>query len=112
MNDWAHPVSAEIDFQAAVQGTLKDVSAYQGQGTVPSYIPALAKVDPRKLGIALALGDGSSFVAGDADEPYPEHFERLHIGARAPACRRSAVESCRQGGIRVGDQRDRPAGND
>jgi glutaminase len=68
MNDWAHPKQAPIDFQAAVEGALTDVSAYQGQGTLPSYIPALAQVDPRKLGLALIIADGSTFLAGDAEE--------------------------------------------
>jgi glutaminase len=38
-----------------------------GKGKVADYIPALAGVDPRHLGIALALPDGSMHVAGDAD---------------------------------------------
>lgn len=70
MNDWVRPKETGIDFQAAVEGALHDVSAYQGQGTLPSYVPALANVDPRKLGMALVLADGASYVAGDADEPF------------------------------------------
>ncbi|HYE99699.1 MAG TPA: glutaminase [Planctomycetota bacterium] len=49
---------------------MTDVSAYRGQGRVASYIPALAEADPNKLGLALVVKDGSSFVAGDADEPF------------------------------------------
>jgi glutaminase len=59
-----------MDFQALVDEVLSDVSAYKGQGNVASYIPALAQADPGKLGLALVLKDGSSFVAGDADEPF------------------------------------------
>ncbi|HEX8308100.1 MAG TPA: glutaminase [Allosphingosinicella sp.] len=59
-----------MDYQALVDEVLADVSAYKGQGTVASYIPALAQADPNKLGLALVLEDGSSFVAGDADEPF------------------------------------------
>jgi glutaminase len=59
-----------MDHQALLDNVLSDVQAYRGQGKVASYIPALAHVDPRKFGIALVLADGSSFVAGDADEPF------------------------------------------
>lgn len=70
MNDWSRRKGLEVDLQEALDGALKDVSAYQGQGVIPTYIPALAQVGPRKLGVAVALGDGRSFAAGDADEPF------------------------------------------
>ena len=41
-----------------------------GQGRVADYIPALAKVDPNKLGFALALPDGTVHTSGDADEAF------------------------------------------
>ncbi|WP_338426887.1 glutaminase [Sphingopyxis kveilinensis] len=41
-----------------------------GRGKVADYIPALAKVDPAKLGFALALPDGTVHSAGDADEAF------------------------------------------
>ncbi|MET1109946.1 MAG: glutaminase [Allosphingosinicella sp.] len=59
-----------MDYQALVDEVLADVSAYKGQGKPASYIPALALADPNKLGLALVLEDGSSFVAGDADEAF------------------------------------------
>jgi glutaminase len=59
-----------MDYQALVDEVLADVSAYKGQGNVASYIPALAQADPNKLGLALVLEDGSSYVAGDADESF------------------------------------------
>lgn len=59
-----------MDYQALVDGVLADVSAYKGQGTVASYIPALAQADPNKLGLALVLNDGSSYCAGDSDETF------------------------------------------
>jgi len=72
MNEWTGraTATAPIDIQAAVEGALHDVVAYQGQGELPTYVPSLAQVDPRKLGMAVVLGDGSSFAAGDADEPF------------------------------------------
>ena len=59
-----------MDHQALLENVLSDVHAYRGQGKVASYMPALAEVDPKKFGIALALADGSTFVAGDADESF------------------------------------------
>lgn len=58
------------DIQAAVDEAFADAETYRGHGTVASYIPALAQVDPRRLGMAVVLGDGSAHVAGDADEPF------------------------------------------
>ncbi|MGA9582693.1 MAG: glutaminase [Allosphingosinicella sp.] len=59
-----------MDYQALVDDVLSDVSAYKGQGSTASYIPALAQVDPNRLGLALVLKDGSSFAAGDSDEAF------------------------------------------
>jgi glutaminase len=39
-------------------------------GKVADYIPALAKVDPNKLGIAVAGADGRVWGAGDCDEAF------------------------------------------
>lgn len=60
----------QIDYQALVDAVLGDAESYRGHGNVSSYLPALAQVDPRKLGIALATGDGAVYVSGDADEPF------------------------------------------
>jgi len=40
------------------------------RGTVADYIPELAHADPGRLGLAVQMIDGRSFVAGDADEPF------------------------------------------
>jgi glutaminase len=58
------------DLQPLVDAVLSDAEAYRGLGDVATYIPALAQVDPKKMGIAIALGDGSTFAAGDADQPF------------------------------------------
>lgn len=70
MNDLSRPSASQIDIQATVEATLRDVSAYQGQGVLPSYLPALAQVNPRKLGMAVATRDGACYAAGDATEPF------------------------------------------
>ena len=59
-----------MDYQALLDGVLSDVHAYRGSGEVASYVPVLAQADARKFGIALALPDGSTFVAGDGDERF------------------------------------------
>ncbi|MDB5692761.1 MAG: glutaminase [Alphaproteobacteria bacterium] len=59
-----------MDYQPLLEEVLKDVSAYRGQGSVAGYIPTLARADPNKLGIALALEDGSAFAAGDGEETF------------------------------------------
>lgn len=59
-----------MDWQQIVDEVLGTAEVYRGHGDVATYIPALSKVDPRKLGIAVALRDGSTYVAGDADEPF------------------------------------------
>ena len=41
-----------------------------GRGRVADYIPALASVDPNKLGIAFADEEGRVHGAGDCDEPF------------------------------------------
>jgi glutaminase len=59
-----------MSFQDVLDEVLADVSAYRGQGKVAGYIPGLAHADPQKLGIAAVLEDGSTYAAGDADEPF------------------------------------------
>ena len=59
-----------LDYQRLLDDVLGDTEVYRGHGTLASYIPSLKSIDPRKLAIALVLRDGSSFVAGDADEAF------------------------------------------
>ena len=66
----ATPKEPPANLQPLLDAVLSDMEAYRGHGDVASYIPALAHVDPKKFGIAIALGDGSAYVAGDADEPF------------------------------------------
>ena len=52
---------------AAVQG---DMQAHLGHGEVADYIPALARVDPKRFGMAVMTVDGDSAAVGDADAPF------------------------------------------
>jgi glutaminase len=63
-------LQASLDMQAVVDEVLADAATYRGHGFVASYIPALAKVDPNKLGIAVTLADGRTYGAGDANEAF------------------------------------------
>ena len=49
---------------------LAAAAPHIGAGKVADYIPALAKIDPNKLGIAFADKDGHVWGAGDCDEAF------------------------------------------
>jgi glutaminase len=49
---------------------LAAAAPLRSAGKVADYIPALARVDPAKLGIAFAGADGIVHGAGDCDEPF------------------------------------------
>jgi glutaminase len=48
----------------------QDMQAHLGRGRVADYIPALARVDPRQFGIAIAACDGRTASAGAAETPF------------------------------------------
>lgn len=48
----------------------QDMQAHLGQGRVADYIPALASVDPRQFGIAIATCDGRAVAAGEAETAF------------------------------------------
>ena len=47
-----------------------DMQAHLGQGQVADYIPALARVDPMRFGMAVMTVRGQVAVVGDADVPF------------------------------------------
>ncbi|NNC71958.1 MAG: glutaminase [Sphingomonadaceae bacterium] len=59
-----------MDLDQIVAETAADIEPHRGKGKVADYIPALAKVDPKKFGIAIATPDGACPKAGDADESF------------------------------------------
>jgi glutaminase len=59
-----------MELESVLEGVLADVSGHIGEGKVADYIPALAKVDPDKFGMALVTVDGDVFRLGDAEEPF------------------------------------------
>lgn len=52
---------------AAVQA---DMQTHLGRGKVADYIPALARVDPKRFGMAVMTVDGDVAAIGDADEAF------------------------------------------
>jgi glutaminase len=58
------------ELQAVLDEIAADVAARAERGTVASYIPELAKVDPRRFGIAVMTRDGAFHAAGDAELPF------------------------------------------
>jgi glutaminase len=58
------------ELQDILHVITEQAQALYGQGKVASYIPALAQVQPRQFGMAIALVDGSCVSAGSAHTPF------------------------------------------
>jgi glutaminase len=56
--------------QEILAEALAVAAPHRASGRVADYIPALARIDPGKLGIAFAGPDGVVHGAGDCDEPF------------------------------------------
>jgi glutaminase len=59
-----------MEMDAILAAALEAARPQIGTGRVADYIPALARVDPARLGIAFADRDGRILGAGDCDEPF------------------------------------------
>lgn len=59
-----------MDYQALLEQVATDIAPLIGSGTTAEYIPALASVDPRQFGMAIADLDGSVFGVGDWHTPF------------------------------------------
>jgi glutaminase len=55
-----------MDFQPVLDDIVSTLRPELGAGKVASYIPALARVSPHQLGIALRTREGAEYCAGDA----------------------------------------------
>ncbi|MBN8911524.1 MAG: glutaminase [Rhizobiales bacterium] len=56
--------------QSVIQGIYTELLSRLGSGKVADYIPELAKVNPRRFGIAVATVDGDVHAVGDAEESF------------------------------------------
>jgi len=54
------------DLQGLLDAIAAEMAAADERGNVADYIPALARVDPGRFGIAVATADGRMLTAGDA----------------------------------------------
>ncbi|HEV2867565.1 MAG TPA: glutaminase [Allosphingosinicella sp.] len=59
-----------MDMGEVLADVIAAVESHRGSGRVADYIPALARVDPNRLGIAFADAQGRVFGAGDCGEPF------------------------------------------
>lgn len=58
------------DFDAVLSEIVEELRPKFGGGTVAKYIPALARADPNKFGIAITTLNGAVFSAGNAEERF------------------------------------------
>lgn len=59
-----------LDWEATLDEVAADIKPHVGKGQVANYIPALAAVDPKMFGLAVALGNGEIHCLGNAAEPF------------------------------------------
>ncbi|CAN5180335.1 glutaminase [soil metagenome] len=59
-----------MNLQAIMDDITVAIAAEGDRGEVATYIPGLARIDPGRFGIAMALADGTMLTAGDASEPF------------------------------------------
>lgn len=64
------PGTEPLDLQAIVDDIHRELAPRLGEGKVADYIPQLARVDPRRFGMAVVTVDGQVFQAGDAAVPF------------------------------------------
>ena len=56
-----------MDLSDIAAAVLHDMQPHLGRGKVADYIPALARIDPHRFGLAIATIDGQLALAGDAE---------------------------------------------
>ncbi|HMO31268.1 glutaminase [Enterovirga sp.] len=56
--------------QRVVEDVVDEMRQRSDRGEVASYIPELAKIDPRRFGLAVVDAEGRVATGGDAEEPF------------------------------------------
>ncbi|MEQ8666293.1 MAG: glutaminase [Rhodospirillales bacterium] len=59
-----------MDLEAIINAVVSRARQSEDHGEVASYIPELAKVDPRHFAISVVLADGSCYSAGDTEQVF------------------------------------------
>jgi glutaminase len=70
MDGFQTPMKPVEDLAEVAAIVHRDMEAHLGGGRVADYIPALARVDPRHFGLAIATCDGRLVCTGDAEVPF------------------------------------------
>ena len=55
------------DIARIVRDIVERMARTPERGQVATYIPALAKVDPRRFGLCIVTADGAVHAAGDSE---------------------------------------------
>jgi glutaminase len=63
-------MARETELGTIVEEVRAELAPRLGAGKPADYIPQLARVDPRRFGIAVTTLDGATHAAGDADEAF------------------------------------------
>jgi glutaminase len=63
-------MASKLDLAAIVAEVAAEVQPHRGEGHVADYIPALARVDGNRFGLAVITADGETAEAGDAWMPF------------------------------------------
>ena len=58
------------NLQCLLEKIWSDLGVHKDRGAIATYIPELAKIDPKKFGISIATLEGECFAVGDVDEPF------------------------------------------
>ncbi|MDQ0320489.1 glutaminase [Pararhizobium capsulatum DSM 1112] len=64
------PDTQPLDLQAVLDDIYRELTPRLGEGKVADYIPQLARVDPKRFGMAIMTVDGAVHMVGDADVPF------------------------------------------
>ncbi|KQV34276.1 MULTISPECIES: glutaminase [unclassified Rhizobium] len=59
-----------LDIKAILDDIYQELTPRLGEGKVADYIPQLARVDPKRFGMAVVTVDGAVHMVGDADVPF------------------------------------------
>ncbi|MDO9418889.1 glutaminase [Pararhizobium sp.] len=58
------------DLQAIIDDIYATLTPRLGEGKVADYIPELARIDPKRFGMAIVTVNGDIYTAGDAQVPF------------------------------------------
>lgn len=64
------PDQKPLDLQAILDDIYRELTPRLGEGKVADYIPQLARVDPKRFGMAIVTVDGATHMVGDAEVPF------------------------------------------